>query len=485
VRARLWFVERRGALAVTETTADESDERRERDGPHPENEHGGETRNGLHHSVWLLAWPSVLTMMLQTLNSFTDRFFVGRLGPDALAAVGVAGQFMFLLFSVGMSIGIGATALVARFTGAGNTKDATVAANQSLAIAGALSVVCVAIMLPLCGAIVAAMGVDARAADLCTKYLTITILGTPALFVMVILGSVYRGLGDTVTPLLVMIGVNLVHLAGDYLLMFGNLGFPNLGLPGGAVALLASQVVGAALYLFALRRSAVAGLLRVRKRLEMEWARRILKIGVPAAAQNLSRVLSMVVFTGVLAHTKEGTAAVAALTIGLTSESIAFMPGFAYATAAGTLTGQNLGAKNPARAERAAWMALEQGLVIMCVMGAFFFVFAEQFANMFTHDRHVVDLTVAYLRLAAISEPFLAFGMILLGALNGAGDAKAPAVVTIISLWGVRLPLGYLLAHVLAMGAVGGWWAMSLSTIINGLFALYLFKRGHWKHVKV
>jgi putative MATE family efflux protein len=444
-----------------------------------------ETRNDLHRAVWLLAWPTVLTMLLQTLNSFTDRFFVGRLGPDALAAVGVAGQFMFLLFSVGMSVGIGATALVARFTGAGETEEATVAANQSLWIAGAISIICVAVMLPLRGAIVAAMGIDSHASQLCVRYLTITIVGTPALFVMLILSSVYRGLGDTVTPLLVMIGVNIVHLGGDYLLMFGSFGCPKMGLPGGAVALLCSQVVGAVLYLLALRRSAVSGLLRARKRLEMDWARRFLKIGVPAAAQNMSRVLSMAVFTGVLARTQEATAAVAALTIGLTSESIAFMPGFAYATAAGTLAGQNLGARNPSRAERAAWASLEQGLVVMIAMGALFFVFATQFAHIFTHDPAVVRLTVAYLRIVALSEPFLALAMILLGALNGAGDTRGPAIATIAALWGVRLPLGILLAHVLRMGAVGGWWAVSLSTVLNGLFGLYLFKRGRWKHVRV
>ena len=445
----------------------------------------GESQASLHRAVWMLAWPSVLTMLLQTVNSFTDRFFVGHLGSDALAAVGVAGQLMFLMFSVGMSISIGATALVARFAGARQVDEATVAANQSVWIAGIASLLCLALMLPARGLLVASMHLSAPAAALCISYLTLTILGVPALFLMLILGGVYRGLGDTVTPLLVMIGVNVIHLGGDFLLIFGKAGFPKLGLPGGALALLCSQVVGAVLYVAFLRRSPVAGLLTRKRRLEREWARRILHIGIPAALQNISRVLSLLLFTRVLAGTPDATAGVAALTIGLTSESIAFMPGFAFSTAASTLTGQNLGAGNPDRAERAAWTALGQGLTIMCLMGGVFFVFAPQFARFFTHDPKVVPLAVSYLRISALAEPFLAFGMILTGALNGAGDTKAPAWASAVTMWGVRLPLAVLLAQVWHFGAVGAWWAMAASTILGGVAAYGLFKWGRWKTVAV
>ena len=440
-----------------------------------------ETKYGLHRAVWTLAWPSVLTMLLQTLNSFMDRGFVGHLGSDALAAVGVGGMFMFLLMSVGMSISTGTSALVSRFTGAKEPDEAKQAANQSLWIGILAALLCAVVVWPLRHLVVGWMGVNAHAADLCVRYLSLTLLGIPALFVMLILSSVFRGLGDTVTPLRVMIVVNIIHLGGDYLLIFGHFGFPKMGLIGGATALITSQVVGALLYFWFLQRSSLRGFGTRLKFLSVNWSKRILNIGLPAAGQNVSRVLSMMVFTGVLARSPEATAAVAALTIGLTSESIAFMPGFAFSMAAGTLTGQNLGAGNPRRAEEAAWVSLQQGLVIMIVMGAVFFVMARPFAHIFTHDPHVVPLTVAYLRVAALSEPFLALGMILTGALNGAGDTKAPAWAGIATMWGVRLPLAWLLIYGLHFGATGAWWAMTVSTALNGLVALALFKRGTWK----
>lgn len=453
--------------------------------PDGDGAHTGETRRGLHRAVWTLAWPTVLTMMLQTVNGFTDRFFVGHLGSDALAAAGLGGQLMFLMFSVGMSISIGTTALVARFAGAKNTNDAADAANQSVWIALIAAVACVAVMLPVRHALVTLMGVNPHAADLCVRYLTVTLLGIPALFLMLILGGVYRGLGDTLTPLWVMIIVNVVHLGGDWLLIFGHGGLPRMGLTGGAVALIASQLVGAVLYFAFLRRSVVAGMMARKKSLEWEWARRILNIGLPALGQNLSRVLSLLAFTGVLARSVDSTAAVAALTIGLTSESIAFMPGFAFATAAGTLTGQNLGAHNPGRAERAAWAALQQGLAVMVVMGAIFYIFATPFAHLFTHDATVVPLAVTYLRISAFAEPFLAFGMILTGALNGAGDTRAPAWAAVATMWGVRLPLAYFAANVWGFGARGAWWAMAVSTALSGIAAMALFKWGRWKETMI
>ncbi len=464
-------------------------------GPPPEQKEGQEgqeqeaakeeTPRELHRSVWKLAWPSVLTMVLQTLNSFIDRFFVGHLGSDALAAVGIGGQVLSVLFAVGMSISAGTTALVSRAKGEDNTEEAKQAANQSLWIGVVAAIVCVAAIWPLRRIAVGLLHVDPSAADLCVRYLSLTLLGIPALFLMLILSAVLRGLNDTVTPLRVMIGVDLIHIIGDYVLIFGHFGLPRLGLYGGAAALVISQIVGAVLYLCFLQRTRVRGFITCLKRLDLGWAKRIMAVGGPASAQNVSQVLSAMVFTGVLAHSPEGTSAVTALTIGQTSEGIATMPGFGFAAAAETLAGQNLGADNADKAEKSGWASWQQGAVLMVIMGAVFFVLARPFAHIFTHDPKVVPLTVAYLRITALSEPFLALGLILSGSLNGAGDTKAPAWAGITTLWGVRLPLAWLLIFHLHLGASGAWWAMTITTVLDGLIVFWLFKQGGWKKTKV
>lgn len=444
-----------------------------------------ESSADLHRIVWILAWPSVLAMMLQTVNSFLDRGFMGSLGPDVLAAVGVGSQFTFLLMTLGISISVGATALVARFTGAKDNLQAKIAANQALWIGVIVGLAAISLTYPIRGIIIHHMHLNATASALCFKYLSLCLIGTPALFVMLVLSGSYRGIGDTISPLVIGVIVNIIHLTGDYALIFGYFGAPKLGISGGGIALATSQWIGALIYLSVVNRSALRGMLTIKKRLDMEWAKRILNIGIPAAMQNLSRVLSMIAFTMILALSVDKTAAVAALTIGMTSESIAFMPGFGFATAASTLTGQNLGAHNPRRAERSAWISLQQGLIVMCIMGIIFFVFAAPFAHIFTKAPNVVRLTVFYLRISAISEPFLAFGMILTGALNGAGDTKAPAWAGVITMWLIRLPLAYLLAIAMKMGAVGAWWAMCASTMGGGIAALGLFKWGRWKHTRI
>ena len=355
-----------------------------------------------------------------TTNSILDRWFVGKLGPNALAAVGVGGQVLFILVSVSMAISVGTTALVARFTGAREPGDVDRAAGQSLALgAGAGVILTLGLYLGLDG-LLSAMGVGEQANIECRRFLHIALLGTVPMVLVNVIASAFRGLGDTRTPMKVMVCANLVHIMGDYCFMLGGLGAPRLGLAGGGVAVASSNLTAYIVYTWLLARSPLRGALRPASlRLSIAWAARILRIGWPAALTALLRNTSLMAFTGILARTAEKTLAVAALPIGLAAESLAFMPGFGFSVAASALVGQSLGARDPDRAQAAGWAAAQQGAVIMSIMGAVFFVAAEPFTRMFTHDPVVVRISISYLRIMAISEPALAFGMILTGGLQG------------------------------------------------------------------
>jgi putative MATE family efflux protein len=435
--------------------------------------------------VWNLSVPAVATNLLQTTNAFLDRMFVGRLGRDALAAVGVAGQGLFLLIAVSFIVGTGVTALVARFVGAQVLEDARKTLRQSLTLSALMGVLCMVAAYLLAKPAIRLMGMEPNAEQAALHFFSIALLGVVPLFVGQALGATLRGMGDMRTPLKVMLVVNAVHIVLDLLLIFGWGPFPRMGLAGAATALTISQWVGFGMFWVALRRNPVMGEAVRFQALEVLWAKRIVNIGAPASLQALLRISSMLGYTRILAATAEGTAALAALPIGLTAESIAFMPGLGYSMAATALVGQSLGAKRTDVASRYAWMATAQACVIMTIMGIVFYVFAYPFARWFTRDALVIEVAADYLRINAYSEPFLALAMVLSGAFQGAGDTRTPTWITFVSMWLVRLPLAYLLALTLGYQTLGAWWAMAASVMLSGVLTAVLFRRGNWKRIKV
>lgn len=422
--------------------------------------------------------------LLQTVNSFLDRIFVGQLGAQALAAVGVGGQLLFLIMTLAMSISMGTVAIVARMVGANDWQAVRKATRQSfgLALVVGLSIFGLAWgTLPL---VLDWYGLASPAESLAHRFLSAALLGVPALFVMMMISSAFRAMGDTRTPMYAMLLANFIHTAGDWVLIFGRYGFPKWGILGAGVAMALSIWTGAFLLWGFMWRSP----LRVATIPEFPvraWTIRVLRIGVPASLRNLIYASSSAIYIGLLAATREGTAAVAALPIGMTAEAIAFMPGLAFAIAASALVGQFLGAKQEHRAENSAWLAAWQACAVMTAMAVIFYAFAPHFARWFTQDPQVVATAVAYLRINALTEPLLAFGLVLAGALQGAGDTLKPALAALITHWLLRLPLTYLLALRLPFGATGAWWAMALSSGFSGLIMMMLFKQGSWKRVKV
>ncbi|HLK60856.1 MAG TPA: MATE family efflux transporter [Chthonomonadaceae bacterium] len=446
----------------------------------------------IHREVWALAWPSVMTMLLQTVNSMMDVFFVGHLpnGASALAATGVGGGVLFLLISLAMGISVGTTALVARFKGAGEMQQATHATGQSLMLSllmglgfgGAFYLGRVQLIGEMLDS-----SANPEAARLGVQFLSIMLLVTGPLFLMNALMGAFRGLGDTRTPLFISFATVGTHITCNALLIYGRLGFPRMGVRGAATALSLSILVGIGLYLLALaKRTPLAeALLWKHLALRTEWAWRILKIGLPAALQAVIRTLAMMSFTGMLARAAEGAAGVAALQIGVRAESIAFMPGFGYSVAASALVGQSLGAKDPVKAEQAAWAATFQSVLVMSFMAMLFYLAARPFAQAFTGDVTVQALGIDYLRINAWCEPFLGLGMVLTGALQGAGDTLRPTYITFFTMWLVRLPLSWWLMFNLHLNAHGAWLSMSATTILGGLMTVVLFRAGTWKRIKV
>ncbi|MDE2126419.1 MAG: MATE family efflux transporter [Armatimonadetes bacterium] len=446
----------------------------------------------LHRAIWSLAWPAVVTMLLLMANSMMDALFVGHLPNSraALAAAGVGGSLIYLLVVSSMGVSAGVTALVSRSIGAGNRSDAARAAGQAItlaAISGTLiGLACYVLRFHLAGVLLGGpANVEARRQ--CVQYLAAALPGALPMFVGAAIIAAFRGAGDTRTPMHIMIVVVAVHLLLSALLIFGLLGFPRLLVRGAGAAFAGSALAEVILYVVALRsRLGIPEAFTWRNlRLTAAWSRRILRIGVPASMRALLGHAAMLVLTGILAHTADGSAGVAALEIGIRAEAVAVMPGAGYRVAAATLAGQNLGAGLPKRAEQAARGAALQSAAFMSMAGVCFFVFAHTLSGLFTSDPAVRHLGAEYLRINAFCQPFMACTMVFAGAMRGAGETLIPSLITIVENWLIQLPLAWFLMFYSGLQARGAWIATCVSAILNGICISLYFRTGRWKHYKV
>lgn len=446
------------------------------------------TSGNVWSAVWYVAWPTAVNTLVQTAYNVINGIFVGRLpnAEQALAAIGIGGAVLMIQFALTMGISVGSAALVARFVGAGQHGDADEATGQSLTLAvlsGFLS------SLPLVFAarpIVAIVGAQAGVAPLAGDYTAIIAWFSVPLFVYLIAQSTLRSAGDVKSPLYAGAATIAINVVLDYVLIFGVGPIPHLGVRGAAISTGISRIAGMLLTLWFLERS-VLGNAFLHTKPRWEWWRRILNIGWPAVLQNIVWTGASVMFIRILGFLPGGqaTAAQAALTVALRIESIAFMPGVAYATAATPLVGQNLGAGKLERAVHSAWVATGQAVFIMSAVAIMFLAAPKWLALIFTSDPAVVPLVVTYLRINALSEPLLAVGMVMRGALQGAGETRVPFALTLLTLWVIRIPLTYALAVPLGLGATGAWIAMSSSTFLSGMVMASYFRWGRWREVQV
>jgi len=446
------------------------------------------TSGNVWSAVWFLAWPTAINTLVQTAYTIINRAFVGRLpnATESLAAVGIGGTVLMIQFGIIIALSTGTSALVARFLGAQNYDDANEVTRQSLIMSVILGVFSGLPLIIWASPISRLMGAAAHVAPITADYTAIVSWSTVPLFVYIIIVSALRSTGDVRTPLYVGAVTLSINAILDWLLIFGIGPIPKMGVHGAAISTDVSRIAAVLLSLWFLKRS-ILGESLAHFKLHLGWSKRILNIGWPAAVQNLLWSTAFAGFLWLLSLPPAGgaTAAQAALTVAMTIESLAFMPGLAYSMAATPLVGQNLGAGKPDRAEHSAWVATGQAVLIMSIVAIVLLTIPKQLALAFTNKSDVVPLIVSYLRINAISEPFLAIAMVLRGALQGAGETRVPMLITVGTLWIIRLPLAWFLDKYLGYGPLGAWIAMSATTMLSGILIAVWFKWGTWRSIQV
>ena len=371
-------------------------------------------------------------------------------------------------------------ALVSRDYGAGDIESASQRSKEIFRFSIWFSIGLMVLGILFSKDILALLNLAPDVEKMGSAYLRIVFLCVPALFVGEVLSAVFRSVGDTRTPMIIMliaVGLNIVL---DILLIYGLWIFPRLETVGAAVATTIAHTVGGLLGLYYVKKGRIPFSVIPRNMLPVDFKviGKMFKIGLPITIANINFTLVYLVMTRIMSEF--GTAAVASIPVGNRAESISYMTCFGFYMAVTALVGQNLGAGKPKRATRSAWITIGFVTIATAVYGLLFFLFPRQLTSIFTTESEVIRISTSYLKILAISQIFMGFEFGFEGAFSGAGDTIRPMIVSIPGTL-IRIPLAYYMAIPMRFGPAGIFWAITVSTVIKGTVILFWFKFAGWR----
>jgi putative MATE family efflux protein len=446
--------------------------------------HQDYTQGSLNRAILLLAVPMVLEMVLESLFAVVDVFWVGRLGANAVATVGLTESLLSLVFAVSIGLGMSTTAMVARRIGEKDPEGAAVAAVQAvvlgLLVALAIGVPCWIWAPRLLGL----MGASPEIVSLGSGYARIALGGSGVVLLLFLNNAIFRGAGDAAIAMRLLWVSNIINLILDPCLIFGLGPFPRLGVTGAALATFTGRSIGVAYQLFRLLRGTERlRILRRQLRVNLTVLLRLLRVSLTGILQFAIAHTSWIGLVRIVSVF--GSAALAGYTIAIRVVVFVILPSWGLSNAAATLVGQNLGAKKPERAEAAVWRTGFYNMIFLGVIGVFFVFFAEPIIRLFTQDPAVVSLGTSCLRIVSYGNIGYAYAFVMLQAFNGAGDTVTPTIVNFFGFWMLEIPLAYWLAIPLGFRSNGVFWSIVVAECSIAAASAILFKRGRWKTQKI
>ncbi|MFP4457645.1 MAG: MATE family efflux transporter [Clostridia bacterium] len=439
----------------------------------------------LNKVVFILALPVMAQMFLQTLAQIVDMAMVGRLGQEAIAGVGISFRPVFVGMSIFLGLGTATTALVSRAIGAKRKKEAELAASQSLMVGLLLSLTIAIGVFFGAEQIALFMGAEGGVVDKSAIYLKGFSFGMVFSYTVILATACLRGAGDTKTPFYIGLISNIVNVIGNYLLIFGKFGFPELGILGAAIGTSVSYLVGFILLFIVLIRG-TGGLHVTFKSLfkfEFEMIKRFFKIGIPSASERLVQSITMMLVTRIVAVL--GTTALAIVTLSGNIEQLSFMPAIGFSVAAEALVGQNLGAKQPKRAEKSCYTAAKMAAALMSFMGLMFILFPEMFIRIYSSDPEIIAKGKIVMRVLGLAQLPQAISFVLGGGLRGAGDTPTTFKIGLFGNVLIRLGLTWLFVTQLQLGLWSVYAAVVVDWIVRSVILGKIFKQGKWKKIEV
>ena len=438
------------------------------------------TREPIQRAVLLLAVPMVLEMFMQSLFSVADIFFVGRLGPAAVAVVGLTDSLLAIVFSAAIGVSIATTAMVARRIGEGAPDRAATAAVQAIGLGVLLSLPVAIAGFTSPTALLRLLGADETVAGYGSNFTAIMLAGNVSVVLLFLLNAIFRGAGDASVAMRSLWIANSLNIVLDPLFIFGLGPIPAMGLEGAAIATTLARFIGVAYQLYRLAGS--GGNLQIRRDqilLVPAVLLRLVRVSAIGVVQFLVSTTSFIWLFRILSGF--GADAMAGYTIAIRIIMFILLPAWGMGNAAATLVGQNLGAQNPERAERAVWITARANTIFLGLIGVVLFFFAEPIAGIFSAEAAVIEVAALCLRTVSYSYLFWGFGMVTVLAFNGSGDTTTPTWLNLIAYWVVQLPLAWILSGPRGLGPQGVFIAIATGQIVIAILGVTFFRRGRWK----
>ncbi|MBP1986319.1 MATE family efflux transporter [Halolamina salifodinae] len=452
------------------------------------------TSGGIGKPLFFLSMPIVVTNLFQTAYNLADTFWLGQYSTDALAAISFAFPMVFLLISLGMGISVAGSVLVAQYTGAGKDREAEYAASQTVTFAVIASALLGGVGFFFVEEFLRLMGASEDVLPLATQYMEVVAVGLVFMFGFSVFIALMRGYGDTITPMLVMFGSVVLNIAIDPFLingwtlvegapLLGTITFPEMGIQGAAIATVFSRSLALAVGLAIMFRGNRGVEINFRDMApDLSYLRRLVRIGIPASIEGTGRALSMNLLLFIVASFSDPV--VAAYGIGTRVFSVVFLPAIAVARGVETMTGQNMGAGKPERAEQAAGLAAKVLFGVLSIAGVVVFVFPEPIVSVFVgadqaDAAQVIQVGAQFLRIVALTFGFIGIMRAYTGSFRGAGKTLTAAAISVLTLGVIRFPIAWITAE--PLGETGIWLSFAVSNVLGAAIAYALYKRGTWR----
>jgi putative MATE family efflux protein len=442
------------------------------------------TKAPLNRAIFLLAAPMALEMVMESLFALVDIYFVGKLGANAIAIVGTTESMMTIVYAISMGLSMAVTALVSRRIGEKKPEKAALAATQAIIVGLLISIFLAIPGIFFAKDVLRLMGSDPQAIEEGYMYTKIIMSSNVVIMLLFIINAIFRSAGDAAISMRVLWMANIINIVLDPCLILGLGPFPELGIAGAAIATTIGRGLAVLyqIYLLFNGKGRIKLNLKV-VRIKVSTMVKLLRLSIGGIGQNLIATSSWVILMKIV--NEFGSEAAAGYNIALRIVIFILLPSWGISNAASTLVGQNLGANNADRAERAVWKTAKVNMLYM-LFAAIIFVFWPGFFVGFFDQSPAVE-AIAKDALWIISIGFIGYGvgMVIVNSFNGSGDTKTPTFINFFAFWVMEIPLAYFLAIKLGLEENGVFWAIVISECTLTLIAYLIFRRGKWKTNKV